>query len=385
MKDSCILYGMPASLYTAKARSYLRKQHIAFEERPVGDPSFGPIVATIGRFIMPVIQWADGRVVQDGTAIIDDIEHSGLARLSAYPTTPVQRILSLIFELFGGEGLLRPAMHYRWNFDESNLGFLRQDFVAALAPNADVARGDAVFAQASGLMRQAASFFGVSVATIPAVEASYAEFLALFDRHLEHRPYLLGGQPTIGDYGLIGPLYAHLARDPAPARLMQQTARRVWRWTERMNAPEAQLDGLAGIKEALEADDAVPETLLALMRFISLDYLPELAAHVAFANDWLGQRPDLVSGTNGLDKPGARAIGMCGFEWRGHLIKTAVMPYRFWLLQRIQDAHNVLDVADQQRVQSILDAVGLAPLLTLRTARRVERINHLEVWGPSQN
>jgi hypothetical protein len=33
MNTSPILYGMSGSLYTAKVRSYLRKQRIAFEER----------------------------------------------------------------------------------------------------------------------------------------------------------------------------------------------------------------------------------------------------------------------------------------------------------------------------------------------------------------
>jgi hypothetical protein len=35
----------------------------------------------------------------------------------------------------------------------------------------------------------------------------------------------------------MGPLYAHLARDPYPSVLMKQQAQRVWRWVERMNAP----------------------------------------------------------------------------------------------------------------------------------------------------
>lgn len=377
------LYGMPASLYTAKARAYLRKQRLEVIEHPVGSESFGRLVATVGRFIMPIVETGDGTIVQDSTAIIDFVEGADAARRSAYPDTPVQRVVSLIFDLFGSEGLLRPAMHYRWNFDAENLAFLRDDFVAGLAPNADRDQGDAVFANASGLMRRAASAFGVSPDTHAAIEASYAEFLALFSAHLTTAPYLLGGRPTIGDYGMIGPLYAHLGRDPAPARLMQTRARPVWRWTERMNAPEAMLDQFEGAGETLFADDAIPPTLEALMTFIAQDYLPELTAHVGFANDWLAQHPDLAAGSSGLPHPGQRAIGMASFEWRGLPIKSAVMLYRFWLLQRVQDAAAALDDAARDRLDAVLARTGLAALLTLKTSRRVERIDHLEVWGPA--
>jgi glutathione S-transferase len=375
------LYGMTASMFTAKARAYLRKQHLSFHEVPVGDPSFGAIVAEIGRFIMPVLVDVDGTVVQDTTAIIDHIEASGRARQTAYPSTPRHRILALIFELFGGEGLLRPAMHYRWNFDTTNLAFLRRDFVASLAPDADGATGDAIFASASALMRKAMTSFGVSPATRSAVERSYAEFLRLFDEHLATTPYLLGGHPTIGDYGLVGPLYAHLARDPEPARLMQTGARNVWRWVERMNAPEPMLDGFVGAGETLFADDAVPYTLVALLRFVAEDYWPELAAHIAFANLWLDVRPDLVAGTNGLPDAAQRRIGMASFAWRGLEVRTAVLPYRFWLLQRVQDTAGTLREQDRAKIDTLLREVGLAELVTARTSRRVERVGHLEVWG----
>lgn len=371
---------MPGSLYTAKARSYLRKQGLPMLELPVGDPGFGAMTAAVGRFIMPILHDADGAVVQDGAAIIDHIEASGRARLSAYPEDPVLRTVSLIFELFGGEGLLRPAMHYRWNFDAQNLAFLRRDFVAGLAPRAEAAQGDALFAMASGRMRKAAASFGVAPETYGAVEQSYAEFLALFDAHLATMPYLLGGRPTIGDYGLVGPLYAHLARDPAPSRIMQQTAFNVWRWTERMNATAPLLDGLAQ-DEALIDGGTLPATLTALMAFIARDYLPELAAHVSFANDWLEAQPDLAAGTNGLPDPAQRWIGRVAFEWRGHRIETAVMPYRFWLLQRVQDAAAALTGDQRAVLVALLEETGLAPLLTLKTRRRVERHNHLEVWG----
>lgn len=366
------LFGMPGSLYTARARSYLIKQHIDFEEAIPADPAWPAITQAIGRWIIPVLVEPDGTIVQDGIAIIDHMEARG-PRLSAYPETPHHLAIAHLFELYGAEGLLRPAMHYRWNFDAENLAFLQRDFVAGLMPDARGEAEAAVFGAASGRMRKAAASFGISAETIPTIEASYVEFLGLLDAHLADWPYLLGGRPTLGDYGLIGPLYAHLARDPVPAQLMKTRFFNVWRWTERMNAAQALLGGHAARGEALIEGDGVPDTLKALMRFVAEDFLPELTAHIAYANEWLAARPDLEPGTNGLDRPGARGIGMASFDWRGHRITTAVMPYRFWVLERLQA------VGDGAR--DLFEEAGLGDLLTLGTVRPVERRDNLEVWG----
>ena len=370
------LFGMPGSLYTAKARSYLIKQRIDFEEAIPGDPAWPDITKAIGRWIIPVLVTPAGAIIQDGQAIIDHFEGEGMARHSALPTTPIHRMLAELFSLYGGEGMLRPAMHYRWNFDATNRDFLKRDFVAALMPGATGEAREAVFGLASGRMRKAMAGFGVSPDNYATIEASYEAFLALFDTHLANHPYLLGGRPTLGDYGLIAPLYAHLARDPYPSQIMKTRFHHVWRWTERMNAAQALLDGLWP-DESLIADDAVPETLRALMACMAEDFLPELSAHVTFANGWLAERPDLTSGTNGLPDPAMRLIGLAPFTWRRHEVATMVMPYRFLLLQRLQQA-----VADAgEAATDLLNSTGLGALVTLRTSRPVERRGNLEVWG----
>lgn len=367
------LFGMPGSLYTARARSYLIKQRIDFEEAIPADPAWPGVTQAIGRWIIPVLVLPDGTIIQDGVAIIDHYEAQGV-RMPADPDTPVHRAIGHLFELFGGEGMLRPAMHYRWNFDAENLAFLRRDFVSGLMPQAKGDAEAAVFAAASGRMRKAGLSFGIEPETIPTIEASYIALLGLLDAHFADHPYLLGGRPTRGDYGLIAPLYAHLARDPHPATIMKSGYHHVWRWVERMNSAQAQLGGHAARGEVLIDGDGVPETLMALMRFVAEDFLPELGAHVAYANAWLAARPDLVAGTNGLDNPGVRGIGLAEFDWRGHVIASAVMPYRFWLLDRLQA--NVASAAEP-----VFAAAGLGALLTLRTDRPVLRLGNLEVWG----
>ena len=371
------LYGTPGSLYTGKARSYLIKQGIAFENRAAGEERFrAEIVPKIGRWIIPVLEGEDGEIVQDGSDIITHFESRETTRHPAFPATPLHALIGQIFELFGGEGLLRPAMHFRWNFDDINRDFLAEDFPAALAPTGASAEERAtVFAMASRRMRKAMAIFGVSPETIPAVEASYAHFLHLFNEHLAASPYLLGGRPTIGDYGLVAPLYAHLARDPYPSQIMKRTAFRVWRWVERMNATDQDAGEYGDCSETLFANDAVPESLKALLHFIAEDYLPEVRAYVAFANEWLAQRPDLEAGASGLDRTQDRSIGEVAFSWRGHDVRVAVMAYRLYLLQKVQDVFDAASPDSRVAMEALLSETHCLPLLHLRTSRRVERRN----------
>lgn len=380
------LYGIPASLYTAKVRSYLIKQQIPFVERAVGDPHYREqIQPVVGRMIMPVLEGADGTLVQDGADIIDYCEQQTETKYPALPGDAVLTAVSYLFELFGGEGLLRPAMHYRWNFDDANLAFLKDDFLAGLFPGADEDTKSQVFDFASGRMRKAAASFGITPESKPLIESAYSEFLVLFSEHLADYPYLLGGSPTLGDYGLIAPLYAHLGRDPYPAALMRQQAPKVNRWVERMNMPQQVAVEYGTLSEEQFSGDAIPETLKNLMRFIAAEYLPEITAHVAFANQWLTERPELEAGTNGLKDPGRRFIGKAEFNWRGITLNTTVMPYRFYLLQRLQDCFGQAAISDQQAITALFQDTGLASILAIKTDRRVERVNHLEVWGPERN
>jgi hypothetical protein len=241
----------------------------------------------------------------------------------------------------------------------------------------------AQIALSSKRMRRAAQIFGVTPESAPAIESSYLDFLARFDAHLAHSPYLLGGRPTIGDYGLIAALYAHLGRDPHPAALMKAKAWRVWRWTERMNAPDHDAGEYGDFAETLFADDSIPDSLAHVLAYIAEDYLPEIVAMTAFANDWLAANP-VATGALATVKPNVRVMGETSFDWRGQSLTVGVFPYRLYLLQRILDAADALDAGARARLDALFARTGLSALLTCRPARRVERDNNLEVWGDAQ-
>ena len=76
-------------------------------------------MAAIGRAYQPILETTAGEFVQDTTEIIDFIEPRH-PEPSVYPSSPCQRLVALLLELYGDEGLTKPAMHYRWNLPEEN-------------------------------------------------------------------------------------------------------------------------------------------------------------------------------------------------------------------------------------------------------------------------
>jgi len=377
------LYGMAGSLYTARARSYMRVNAVPFTELKAGGKEFTEqIVPQIGRWIIPTIKTPSGEIIQDGADIIDHLDAKGFSKTPIYPEEPTILAIAHLFELFGSHGLLRPAMHYRWNFDDVNLRFLRNTFRDVLPSGLPRDAERPAFDHASGRMRLAATVFGVNPDTYDLVEESYTQFLALMEDHLRDHPFMLGGHPTIADYGLIGAMYAHLGRDPAPLHLMQTLAPNVFRWVERMNMAEIFIDEASASADGkLLAGDVLPETLLKLMLFVADDYLPEITAHVECANEWLIQNPEIEAGTPTNNKSMKSGFGLAPFDWRGVEIATVVIPYRFYLLHRLQDA--VVDQADDGRaaISAVFENTGLGELLKLKMNRRIERNDNQEVWG----
>jgi glutathione S-transferase len=378
--ENITLYGMQASLYTGKARAFMRRNRIGVTERGAGHPDYAArIMPQIGRFILPVIETPAGDIIQDGTDILDYLEAAGLSHESLYPEDPVTRAVAHLFELFGNEGLLRPAMHYRWNFDADNLAFLKISFADVFPAHFDSAGRAAAFDHASGRMRKAAKAFGAFPETYETIEASYAEFLALYNAHLSETYYLLGNAPTVGDYGLFNPLYAHLARDPKPSHLMKSTATYVWNWVERMNRPEQMEEHtLNNPPSAMFGTGDFPDSLKKLMTYIGEEYGAEFSAHVDFANHWLSSPDSAAEASQGGL---GRGMGFASFVWRGHELKTVVMAYRFYLAQRLWDHFDSCTAETQTKIRTLFTASNLEVFLDKRPTRRVVRENHLEVWA----
>ena len=375
--DRITLYGVPHSLYTGRARSYLIKAGIPFREAPPSDPHFqGEVIAKAGgKLGLPTIEFAEGhssgpRVIRDGAAIIDHFEQANGHRFS--PQTPKQRFFSRLFDAIGAEGLLRPAMHYRWNFEAENLDYLIFHFEMLMPPGE---QGQIMARKAADKMRGAMRAFGVNEETAPMVEALYADVLAAMDAHFAAHPYLLGGKPSIGDFGLFAPMFGHLGRDPKPLMIMQANALRVFRWVERMGREASDILEFQTREEDYRPGDEIPATLIDLLKALAVDFVPETLAAAQTINGWIAEQDDLAPGS-----PCERMIGFAAFEARGTKVSAIAQPYRFYLLARAQAERAAMDEATRAELDTMLEACGMSALIEAKLTREMGFDGNREVW-----
>lgn len=375
-EEPITLYGTPLSLYTGKARSYLIKNGLAYREvSPATSRFFEYVVPRAGGISMPTIETADGVVVRDGTEIAEHFE-SRMGH-AATPPGPRQRIASALLDVVGMEGLLRPAMHYRWSFPEENHDFLLFHFESIVPAGLDPTE---VAERNMERMRQASMAFGVVPDSIDGIEARYLTLLSALDRHFAEYPYLLGGRPCLGDFGLIAPMYGHLGRDPKPLSLLQANAIHVFRWVERMNRPEPDRGeyvqkGEEQFGDGFLPNDEIPETLVSTLRQMAVDFVPETLAAADHINAWLDEHPDLATGT-----PVERGVGLAHFEVEGEGLHGLAQPHRFHLLARAQAAFDSLSPRDRSRVEQMLEQCELRPVLDARLSRGIRFRDNVEVW-----
>ena len=369
------LYAITHSLYSGRARSYLIKHQIPFQELSTGHESFKTEVLPKGKLAtIPTLVTPEGEVIRDGAAIIEHFEAA--SGRPSRPTGPKQRIISALFDVIGTDGLLRPAMHYRWNFPEDNLAFVRYHFLHSQRDTPERAEKTEAM---TNRMRYAAMIFGVTEHTQAVVESLYLDYLEALNMHFEQYPYLLGGRPSIGDFGLIAPMYAHLGRDPHPAKLMQQRAVSVYRWVERMNRYDQDVPEFFSASNDFVEDDEVPESLIAVLRVLAEDFVPETLAAADAINGWLAEnKPE--AGAPAVGRL-AQAPGTASFDLRGETIEALAQPHRFYLLQRVQDDYASLSETEKVGVDAVLAESGMAALLKASLSRRIERADNLEVWA----
>lgn len=389
------LYGSLMSLYSGKGRSYLRKKRLPFHEKLPNDPHYLEHIAPrVGGAYQPTVVTPDGSVLRDTSVIIDELEGRHPEN-PVYPPGPKQRLVALLFELFGDESLLKAAMHYRWidpanpsgwAAPEDDESYIARWFIRFADPRSDQSAHDQAQIRMKRIITTTLPGLGVTAETVGAIEESFLEFLRLFDDHLQRYPYLLGGVPSIGDFGLMGPLYAHLGRDPVPSTIIKNRAPAVFDWIERMNSPEDGLSMHPGVTADFLENDQVPETLLPIISLMVRDFMPEVASMIAFLTEWLEDNGPVAPGTPVVDHRIVSLgtldpIGHHAVPFRGITLNLAVRHYMQWMFQRVQDDYLGLDADDHQNVDNLLGPTGMVPYLQLNIARRIERVDNVEVFA----
>ncbi len=383
--DKPILWSAPLSLYSGKTRSYFIKKGIDYQEIFGSHPRYGKeIVPLIGYRVLPVVELTDGTLIQDTTDTIVHFEKK-VPEPALIPKTPVQRAVAWLIGFFGSEALLKPAMHYRWSYLDRQRPFLEAAFGRAVSGHRDRQRQreavTPIMEYFSGFLKS----LGVTPETIPVIEASYLDLLHLLDDHFLRVPYLLGGRPSLADFGLVAPLYAHLARDPYPSMLMKNHAPHVFRWTERMNLAGFTDGEFPDLAPDFLPNDELPETLEPILRYFFTDCGPEVLGMIASYNAWVETHDALPPGTviqRDQDAPTAHpALGWFDFELRGIPIHRRDCVDAVYHFQRVLDVVAELDGEGRRKVGEIINRTGGRELLAARPLRRIKSESYRFVLG----
>ncbi|MFT4564844.1 MAG: glutathione S-transferase [Gammaproteobacteria bacterium] len=292
------------------------------------------------------------------------------------PSSPVQRTVAWLIEFFGCDLFFIPGMHYRFNFPEQR-AHIDTEFARALSPHKDPEQRQADITPVQDHFSAFPERLGVTPATITAIEASHIECLELLDAHFLHHPYLLGGHPSTADFGLIGPLYAHLGRDPVPASLMKNIAPNVYRWTERMFEP-ALVDGeFIDTPYAFPIDDQIPETLIPFIEYLFRDCGPQVQSMIDTFSSWAGSEPQLTSGTLvqiDSDVPGGAYPNLGEFEFnlRGTTVKTQAFANVVYHFQQVLDVIDALDDKGRANFDTFISRTGGSELMSTKPRRRIK-------------
>jgi hypothetical protein len=175
------------------------------------------------------------------------------------------------------------------------------------------------------------------------------------NEHFARHKFLLGDRPSLGDYGLIGPLFAHLGRDPLARRDWIDTRPHLRDWIARMFAPECSAGG------QFFANDEVPATLLPALRSIFDEMLPFISA----CAEEVARLPVLPVGTG---KP-PRVLGVISYPMAGGRHTRRALSYPVWMAQRMLDIYAAMTPAEQQAVRAWLARVGGEAFLEMKLPR----------------
>ena len=337
MKEILTVVGGHESYFTGKLEAYLRAKGIPYQNAPFTMEKMQEMAANTGFFQIPQVACPDGSFLVDTTAIIAYLD-SLHPEPRTSPIDPAANFIALLLEDYADEWLWRPAMHYRWSFDDS-AELLSSWLAEHMAdPEMTLAQKKEFFIE-----RQRGTFVtgdGVTSATRAAVESSYQHALTALEDIFAKRDFMLGDRPTQADFGFMGPMFRHFFCDPDPGRLMRETAPGVHEWVARMwNMKPQRFSAAAQIS-------AIPNDLKALLDPVASAYLSYLAAN----------QEAVVAGDKEV------RYDALGVSW-----SESAKPYRLWCLDQLRRSYQDLDDGARECVAAVLGLDAEAILSAPRT------------------
>ncbi|HIF09782.1 MAG TPA: glutathione S-transferase [Sneathiellales bacterium] len=365
--DRYTLYGVEASYYAAKPRSYLLQKPLPFVDLVADRAVFDEIILPkIGFPVVPVVVTPAGEILQDSSIIIEELEKRHPDN-PLIPTTPKKRFVSYLLELFADEWFKIPALHYRWYYDAE----FAQRMMGEM--NDPAASREDQWQVGKKIARQFSSWpkhLGVDENTRRTVELLFLDYLRLLNGHFSEHEFVLGGAPGLADCALMGPLYAHLYRDPYSGKIVRDEAPHVCDWIARMRTPASE-DRDSKLSRAADAEDEVPTAIVELIQAINADYVPMILDAVGQTREWLQQHTTEELPRYLGEHEFTLAVGK-PYEVRGIRSIHAVEQWKF---QRVLGKYDSEPENIKDAINSLCEELGFSDCLAEELRLPIERRN----------
>jgi glutathione S-transferase len=237
MADGYRIFGAEMSPYSVKVRSYFRYKAIPHQWILRNADSQAEYQKYAKMPIIPLVVTPDGIGIQDSTPIIDRLEKL-YPEPSINPDDPITRFISALIEEFGDEWGNKWMFHYRWARDVDQISSAGR-IARMRGPKATEQEHESFAGQVRARMVDRVWFVGSNAVTAPQIEQGFLDMLGLLNTHLAARPYLFGGRPALGDFGLWGQIY-EMWTDPTAGALIGGSAPHVLDWVHRLLWPKAE-------------------------------------------------------------------------------------------------------------------------------------------------
>ena len=324
MPDAYKIIGLEPSPYSIKVRAYFRYRGIPYtwHSRFAEQATFQ---ARAKLPLIPLVITPDDQVMQDSTPIVESLEASHPSGPSIHPDDPALAFLSALIEEFGDEWGNKLMFHYRWA-DEADQANAALRIARCAQPDGNKDDVALVAAAVRQRMRDRGHFVGSSEATAPLIEAYFDRLVPILEAHLAERPYLFGGRPSFGDFGL-GAQFYEMVMDPTCGGIISARAERVLAWSYRMSDPTE--------LGAFESFESLEPTLMPLLRYVGTYFLPwSLANAQAIA-------------------AGAETFSV---ELAGESYEQPPQKYHARSLKKLLERYQA--VADKSKLAPVLEAAG---------------------------
>ncbi len=237
MAEGYRIIGAEMSPYSVKVRSYFRYKAIPHHWILRNAASQAEYEKYARMPIIPLVITPEGTGIQDSTPIIEAMEKL-YPEPSIHPDDTIANFISALIEEFGDEWGNKWMFHYRWARDVDQRASAGR-IARMRGPKAGEAEHDAFADQVRTRMVGRVWFVGSNETTAPQIEEGFRDMIGLLDDHLASRPYLFGGRPAFGDFGLWGQFY-ELWTDPTAGALIEGNAPHVLDWIHRMLWPRTE-------------------------------------------------------------------------------------------------------------------------------------------------